>query len=656
MTAAACAACLRASGGVDELSIARKALRDGLWNVARSHAANVVTNDAAKLVILESWAAEGDWSAAAKALAQWPDAKGIGFDYYRAVVSGNHDEAARILASGASPAGVVEAKLYEAGKLAESGDRSAAETIWRAITSDTNATRRAFAAAAANLMDATLLRQAYKSAMSLHERLSCALKLGQALLKTKDTADEGAHLVREAVRDSPDIDGAIDAFLAIAEADLAAGRWKNAADVYAEAVEIWPKATKRASVHDGRGWALMKLGKLEESLESFKRAEELAVDQYEKAAAALKQADVLSELGRGDEAMTKYRSVVKTYPDAPFAERIRRLVTVRENETKGREHYRNMRFEEARRAFAEVAKEDPAKRPRMEFYEVLCLYGQGADSEAAGKASRIADECSDPDVRCEAKLWLAKFKYNQRDWKSATQLFVECAKACTDPERKAEALSWAAHAALADNDLTQAITSSTELVKNHPKSPLKVGALLVQGEALIELARFDEAVFVLDSVAATPSMRPEDRVKAKIMRADALYAMGADNPSHYQTALEAYREINFGEKLSISTKIIVAFKICRTLEKLKRTKDAIDQYYTQVIIPYRSGASGRERFTDEARSAYSRAAFRIADDCESRGLDSQAVSVLNLVVQSDVPAATEAARRIERISKKGLFQ
>ena len=71
---------------------------------------------------------------------------------------------------------------------------------------------------------------------------------------------------------------AIDAFLAIAEADLAAGRWKSAADVYAEAAEIWPKAAKRSSVHDGRGWALMKLGRLEEALTAFTRAEELAKD------------------------------------------------------------------------------------------------------------------------------------------------------------------------------------------------------------------------------------------------------------------------------------------------------------------------------------------------------------------------------------------
>jgi tetratricopeptide (TPR) repeat protein len=620
------------------------------------HAGNVITNDAAKLVILESWAAEDNWEAVGKALADWPDAKGLGFDYYRAVVDGNHDKASQILANGSSPVGIVEAKLYEAGKLAESGDRNAAERLWRAITDDTNSTRRAFAAAAANLMDATLLRRAYNSAMSLHERLSCALTLGQALLKSNETAEEGATLVRSAVRDSPDIEGAIDAFLAIAEADLAAGRWKSAADVYAEAAEIWPKAAKRSSVHDGRGWALMKLGRLEEALTAFTRAEELAKDDYEKAAASLKQADVLSELGRNDEAMMKYRSVVKNYPTAPFAERIRRLVAVRENETKGREHYKNFRFEEARRAFAEVGKEDPAKRPRMDFYEVLCLYGQGADSEAAEKATRLATDCPNAEVRAEVTLWLAKFKYNQRDWKSSARLFITCADSNINTPQEAEALMWAARASLAGNDFTQAISLSTRLVKSHGKSPLKTSALLVQAEALIELARFDEAVLVLDSIIATQGITPSERTKAKTMRADALYAMGPDNPALYNVALEAYREIRFGDNLQPSERLRISFKIARILEKLKRLDEAIDQYYTHVILAYRTGRINHERFSEEARAAYSRAAFRLAEEFESRGRDSQAAAVLQLVAESDVPAASEAAKRLERIYKKGLFQ
>ena len=655
VVALALAAVFAATCAADELAIAREALRDGLWDVARVHASAVSTNDEAKLVILESWAGEGRRDEIAKALEKWKDAKGPGFDYYRAVASGDHAAAAKVLKDGKSIAGVLEAKLMEASELAKSGAHAAAESLWRAVAATTNAPVRAFALAAVNLMDAKLLRKAYADVDTLREKRVVGLRLGRALLRDKETAEEGAKLVRAVVRDSPDADGALDAFLAIADAELAAGRWKTAAEVYAEAVEIWPDAAKRSSVHDGRGWALQKLGKKEEALAEFVRAEELATTEYAKAAAILKQGDVLSELDRGEEAMAKYRDVVTHYPNAPFADRIRRLVTVRENEAKARSLYHDFRFGEARKVFEAVAREDPARRPRMDFYEVLCLYGEGADDEAAERAERIISSGSDADIRGATALWLAKFRYNRREWKSAGKLFAACAESEQDPARAAEALMWAARAALAENDFANAISLSTKLAERAPGSSVLPQALLVQGEALIELARFEEAVLVLDRVAVMEQVSAADRLRAQTLRADALFATGADNPARYAAALEAYRAIRFGGNLSDSERILVSFKMARALEKMKRMDEAIDQYYTQVVLEYRGGRLRHVRFDDEARAAFSRAAFRLAEEYESRGRDWQAISVLRLVEQSDVPAATEATKRIDRISKKGRF-
>ena len=649
------AACVSSALAADELTIAREALRDGLWSVARRHAANIATNDMAKLVVLESLAAEGKRDEISKALSGWKDAKGPGFDYYRAVVAGDHKAAAKILLGGGSVAGVVEARLMEADALAKAGDRAAAEAIWRDVAAATNAPTRAFALAAVNLMDVPLLRRAYKKVGTIRERRTVGLRLGRALLRDRKTADEGARLVRSVVRDSPDADGAEEAFLAIADSELAAEHWKAAADVFAEAVEIWPGAAKLSSVQDGRGWALEKLGRREEALAAFAMAESVATDDDARAAAVLKQGDVLSALGRGDEAMVKYREVIEKYPKASFAERIRKLVAVRENEAKGRALYRDYRFEEARSAFAAVAKDDPARRPRMEFYEVLCLYGQGADAAAAQRAEQIIASGADAGIRAEATLWLAKFRYNRRDWKSAGRLFTACAEAESDAARASEALMWAARAALAEADFVKSIALSTRLAERYPKSAHLPQALLVQGEALIELARFDEAVLVLDRVAVIESVPPDERARAQMLRADALYAMGADNPVRYTAALEAYRAIRFGGTLSESEQIVVSFKMARALEKLKRMDEATDEYYTHVVFAYRNGRKRLVRFSDEARAAFSRAAFRLAEECESRGRDGQAIAVLRLVEESDVPAAAEATKRIGRILKKGRF-
>ena len=122
------------------------------------------------------------------------------------------------------------------------GARAAAESLWRAVAATTNVSPRAFAIAAVNLMDEGLLRKAYDIVGTQRERRTVGLRLGRALLRRKETAEEGARRIRGVVRDSPDAEGALDAFLAIAEAELAAERWKSAADVYAEAAEIWPDA------------------------------------------------------------------------------------------------------------------------------------------------------------------------------------------------------------------------------------------------------------------------------------------------------------------------------------------------------------------------------------------------------------------------------
>lgn len=81
----------------------------------------------------------------------------------------------------------------------------------------------------------------------------------------------------------------------------------------------------------------------------------------------------------------------------------------------------------------------------------------------------------------------------------------------------------------------------------------------------------------------------------------------------------------------------------------------MDQYYTQVVLAYREGRLAGEHFSDEVRAVFSKSAFRLADEYESRGQDRQAIGVLELVAESDVPAAAEAVRRIDRMRSKGRF-
>ena len=639
----------------DDLSVAREALRDGLWEVARTHARAAIGSTDAKLVVLESLAGEGKWDEVGKTLAQWPLAKGSAFDYYRAVTRGDHKAAMDVLKQVGSDAGVVEAQLYEAEVLAKAGRRDDAVVLWKNVAARTNLSDRVTALVSSNLMDPDLLAKAYSSVRTVALRRGVGLRLGTVRMKDPATAADGERLVRALVKDAPDTKGAMEAFLAIADVKIVAGAWKEAVEAYREAVEMWPDAAKLASVQENRGWALQKLGRPDEALEAFRTAGALAQDDDSRALALLKEGDVLSEVGRVDEAMATYRQVLEKYPKTAVAEKLKTVVRLRELEAEGRRLYGAARYDEAMKVFVRVASEDSARRQRMAYFEMLCLYGQGFDERAEQKARELVEKCPDAVVRADALLWLAKYLYNRREWKESGALFVTCSESSVPPETAAESLLWASRAALSENDFKRAIQLSTRLLERYPDAKSKPRALLVQGEALVELARFDEAVLVFERVTVADDVLPKERLRAQVLKADAFYVMGADNSVRYAAALEAYQSVLISEALSPSGRLTVSFKIARTLEKLKRMDEAIEQYYAHVVLAYRDGRRQGERFNEEARAAFSRAAFRLAEEYESRGRDYQALRVLDLVAESDVPAAEAARQRIGRIQGEGGF-
>lgn len=640
-------------GGASDLDVAREALRDGLWEVARNHASKDESDDA-KLIVLESYACENRWDDVKRVLEE-TNSSGSGFDYYRAVTRGDVDGAIAALEKGGSQAGLVEAKMMKAGLLLKKGDRAAAEGLWQEVIAMTNAGERAFSVAAVNLGDVAALRKAYGSVKSEELRYLTGLQLGRELMGDATTKKEGERLIRRIVQENPGVEGAVEAFLDLARTKMRDGEWEAAEKLYSDAWEMWPAVAKTAIAMEGRGEVAMAMGHAEQALEFFRSAERASGDDALTALAILKEGDALSAMGKGEESLARYRLVLDKYSGTDVARKLENVIKIREMEAKGRELYRAYDFEGARKVFSEVAKTDPSTGARMAYFEVLCLYGLGMDDEAEKKAIALARECSDAKISGEVALWLAKFAYNRSEWKIASGRFAQFAAGNPDDAVAPVALLWSARAAFADADFAAAVKAATDIAERYPGSEVLNSALLVQGEALIELARFDEAVLVLDRVGKTENAASAERFKAKVLKADALFAMGADNSARYEAALEEYRKIDFDGAVDCNLALSVAFKIGRTLEKLKRYDESVDQYYSQVVLAYRNGLERGERFGDDAKAVFSRAAFRLVDEFERRGRTRQALSILQLVSASDVPAAEEAARRYERISEKGRF-
>lgn len=638
----------------DELAIAKAALRDGFWEIARMHGA-LAGGDEGRLIVLESLANEGKWDEIGAELSRsaYPTNESA-YVYYRAASEGRLEDALEALKRTQSQAGATETKMLEADLLLRKNDRSAAMDAWREVVAASNVSERAFAVACLNLGEIGALRKAYERTVSLPLKRQVGLRLGRELLTASDSEAEGEALIRAIAADRPEQDGAMEAFRSIAVVAAKKREWKRADKIYADLIEIWPMATKSFFVREGRGETLFRLGRHEDALACFEEAERLAGDDSQRARTILRQADVLSDLGRGAEAMQRYRTVLEKYSATETAMLLKRLVELREREANGRELYKAYQFEEAKKAFAEVAASDPARKARMSFLEVLCLYGLGKDETAVAKAWDIAETCEEPAVKADAMLWLAKYTYNSGEWIDSSKLFLSFAEERPTHALASVALLWACRATFAAGDYAQTIQVATRLVERYPNSSVVLPVLLLQAEALVASARFDEAIVILDRAALTSDQ--SDRFRARLLRANALFAMGADNSVRYQAAVEAYQAILLDEELDADQRLAASYRLARALEKLKRYEEAIDQYYSHVVFAYDSGRRRGEQFGDDAGAMFVQAAFWLADECVRHGKDASAIDVLNFVVNSGLPAAEEAERRKAEIGKKGFFK
>jgi len=546
-------------------------------------------------------------------------------------------------------------------------------------------------------------------------RRRAGFALGLSELSDPAMRTNGAARIRALVRAFPSAPETRVAELAFADALQAAGDAAGAEAEYRLYLEMYPDAVREPRIPEERGWALAALGRRAEAEGLFAQAARLATNAADRARCSFKRADVLAadgrwaeaadaygaaadgdatafgdrarfhqadaceRAGRGDEAARLFRELARKSGEWSTSAALRtaaadaaagrtddavagygRVIAARETsaadrfaayEGRGRAFYRAYRFTEAAADFAAVAKGDPAQAAPMRFLGALCRYGQGRDAEARGEIAALEAETPAGPFKTETTLWLAKDDYNRGEWKQAESRFVAAA-AALPPARAFGARLWAARAAAANGDWDRSVSRVAEAVKENPDAAALAEALVVQGEALMELARFDEAALVLErALLAKPA--DETAAAAAMLRADALFALGADNDARYREALDAHRSVRDDPRLSAGQRLAVSFKIGRTLEKLHRWDEAVEEYYAHVVLAYAEGRAAGAWYDDAARAFFARAAFALADGYETRGETAQAVNVLQRVVNADTRAADEAARRIRNLKKKG---
>ena len=478
-----------------------------------------------------------------------------------------------------------------------------------------------------------------------------------------------------------------------------------------------PAAATDADVLERRGRAFFALGRRSEAAGAFARAEQAVTNIEAKARAAFCQAEVLLADGRYAEAAASFaRSAGYGAADAvrarfaeadareragetgsaagiygglaekggvwgakatlriagiearkgqlsPAIDRYSKLVNATNLLTaaemtevfmgRGRACYHDYRFKDAAADFETVAMRVPERADEMRFLRALCLYGAGRDLDAKAEAAALMASTSNAELRADLMLWCAKYDFNKGEYSDARTGFETYASLRAGTPSAAEALLWAARCSSSLTEYSKAVELATRAANSAGNDrALFVEALIVQGEAVMEQGRYAEAVQVFDRALSQLETGP-NAVRAAMLKADALYAMGAGNLSRYEEAIVAYRALLEGSSLTHDQQIEAAFKIGRALEKLRRTREAMDQYYRNVVLAYSAGLAKGLLYGAPAQTFFARAAFSHADYDMAAGDVDQAVQMLKKVVAADVPAAEEARRRLADVQKGG---
>ncbi len=560
----------------------------------------------------------------------------------------------------------------------------------------------------------TSARAAAEAAQRPDLRLVAGFRLADILLCATNTLDEGETRIKALIREFPESPEARSAQMRLADALSEVRLYERAAAAYRVYIESFGEGGKGLDALAGRARALFQMGRFGESANVYQKLHDTTTNVLHKAEYLYRAADAVAADGRFKQAAQLYRSVNQLYDGSPLAPRalfqsadacerdgdlaaaeetfrqtaerygiaplaeqallrLAALLSARNAveaavETygvalaattnilvrregligRGRANYRAYRFEAALQDFAEAAA-TPDASGEAHYWQVMSLFSLARDDESYRVGESFLGAFPKAKRLSEMILWLAKYDYNHGRFEEARKRFLLYVERWPEGPWADFALLWAGRTAFRLDDFTQTVELMGRLWKAYPESKRLAEARFVQADALCELARFDEAVLLLNEVI-TRYPESDWGTPAWGRKGDSLFSMGVDNPNRFDEAMTAYREMLGRRDVTADMALQAEFKIARCLEKLKRADEAVEHYYTRVIIRFLEDRS-KGRVDPDAAVWFTRAAFNAADLLTESGNIAAALRVLRRVAETDVPGQAEARQRLERLER-----
>jgi outer membrane protein assembly factor BamD (BamD/ComL family) len=429
------------------------------------------------------------------------------------------------------------------------------------------------------------------------------------------------------------------------DAYFANRQFQLAADTYCKVME---SAADPSLVREARFQAAeteARLGRLAEAQDRFAAIEKASAGTDMAERAALRVAELYQDSGTLTAARAAYDRFLAVYSNS--------LRSAAALYNRGLVNYQVYLFEPALADFNAVLTRYPDS-PHAEnaaYMRVCAAFELYNDSRAERLAREFLESHPVSTWVPQLRFRLAEFAFNRGIYEEAEKEFMSVADGHPKDPLAGDALFWAARAASGRKQFKKAIEYDTRLVREHPDHPKTTEAVFFQAEALVELGDYAGAITIFEEVV---KRQPDSFLAyvAKGRRGDCQFTLGADDPARFEDAIRSYTEVADNPKAPFELRLQAAFKIGRGRQKLGRTDEAFEQYYTKVILVFLESRQAGLPMNESCTAWFTRAAFEGAAILESKGRWRQAVRLYQRVVDAGVTAADDARRRIESIQRE----
>ncbi len=426
------------------------------------------------------------------------------------------------------------------------------------------------------------------------------------------------------------------------DAYFANGQYKLALDSYDRFAKEFGDSDKIKSVSFQRAEALAGSGKTKEAEQQYM----LVADKYGAsnigAESRLKIGKMKFDRKDVAGAVLDFESVMKAFPKTEYY--------VRALHGRAKTHFSTGAYKEAlkdlelitSRHSGSVAAEDAI------YEKGLCFHRMGEHAGTEKSFSELLAKYPESRWAPEVVFWQGEKDFNEGAFEKSEKVFTDFVEKYPDSVLVSEALLRSGMSASGRKEYVHAIELFNKLAKDHSSSVRIPDARFAQANALCELGRFSEAILPLDEII---NKYPDSAlvIAAWGRKGDCHFVMGSEDKKRYEESIQCYRVVASSSKAIRSMVFQSEYKIGRSLEKMGKVNEALERYYSRVMIPFLEQKEGGEKHDESSRIWFTRASLGAASILESQKDWRRAANVLERLAGAGVPASKEAGARAKKI-------